>query len=717
MDELAREQELDLESCDREPIHVPGAIQPHGVLFAMREPGLAIEHVSASVEAHLGRRPAERLGRPLEAARAPASAALVRAVLAEPRPGDRNPLALEAGGRAFDGIVHRQGGLAILELEPRHPGSDVRPTLRLALGALEAPESAEALGRAVVASVRRLTGFERVMSYRFDEAGHGSVEAEDREPSLEPYLGLHYPASDIPRQARELYLRSWLRIIPDRRYAPSPLLSTTGVPLDLSYAVLRSVSPVHLQYMANMGVRASMSISLVVRGRLWGLVSCANHTAPRFVSYETRAACEAIGRIVSLQLAALEDRARATARAGRAGLQATLAAAMEEGGPDDDVLAGLLRRPEELLALVGASGAAVLGHGTPAVVGPAPDASVLAALSAWLDRRDAGVVASSRLAEDVPAAAPAKGVASGLLAIDLPGMPRRRVLWFRPEQVRTVAWGGDPRKPAEPGPAGRLCPRRSFEEWKHEVRLRAHPWSDADLDAAEELHRRALELDVERQLVRAERAVKARDDLVAVVSHDLKNPLAVVQMQAAVLLRQPAEDTEAGRKVRTAAERIRRAVASMQALVTDLLDLAKLEAGRFELELAPASLPDLLEEALVVLRPLAADERLDLVGPEADPCTVRVDRERLFQVVSNVVGNAIKFTPPGGRIAIEARCREGEVQVSVSDTGPGIPAESRPFVFDRYRQAPGASRRKGAGLGLYIARGIVEAHGGRIWAG
>ena len=186
------------------------------------------------------------------------------------------------------------------------------------------------LADVVVEQMRRVTGFERVMFYRFHEDGHGSVDAEAKEPALEPYLGLHYPASDIPAQARQLYLKNWLRLIFDARATPARIVPTlradTGGPLDLSFSVLRSVSPIHLEYMANMGVRASMSISLIVRDRLWGLISCLNHTGPRRVSHEMRAACEFLGRLTSLQIAALEDRELLALRASRRATEEALAA-------------------------------------------------------------------------------------------------------------------------------------------------------------------------------------------------------------------------------------------------------------------------------------------------------------------------------------------------------------------------------------------------------
>jgi chemotaxis family two-component system sensor kinase Cph1 len=224
-----------------------------------------------------------------------------------------------------------------------------------------------------------------------------------------------------------------------------------------------------------------------------------------------------------------------------------------------------------------------------------------------------------------------------------------------------------------------------------------------------------VEIDLERQVEREQQAVRARDDLVAVVSHDLKTPLGVIQMQAAMFLRSSGvEGDDVSPRVRAGAERIQRAVNRMNSLVHDLLDLAKIEAGRFDLSRQSEEIGELVEEALIILRPLAESKRIQLEVTLTDQSRVNVDRERIFQVFSNLIGNAIKFTPEGGRIALHTEARDRSMCVTVADTGPGVPSDQVPHVFNRYWQAR-RGNREGTGLGLYIAKGIVEAHGGRIW--
>jgi signal transduction histidine kinase len=297
----------------------------------------------------------------------------------------------------------------------------------------------------------------------------------------------------------------------------------------------------------------------------------------------------------------------------------------------------------------------------------------------------------------------------------LPGQPLRRLLWFRPEIIRTVTWGGDPAKPVERDDSMRLQPRASFAAWKEEVRLQSRPWTDGDLAAAEDLRRYALEIDLERQVLRASRAVFARDEILAIVSHDLRNPLGVVQMDAAVLKTWEAPGDKDMSSLRAIADRILRSAGLMSRLITDLLDMAKIDAGRLALQKHPEPSRALVEGALRILEPLASAKQITIEKDLTEAPPVNADRDRIFYVLSNIIGNAIKFTPERGTITLRTESRRGELVIIIDDSGPGIPSDELPHMFDRYRR--GRASHDGTGLGLYIAKGIVLAHGGSIWAG
>jgi light-regulated signal transduction histidine kinase (bacteriophytochrome) len=715
---------VDLTNCDKEPIHIPGSIQPHGLLFALREPDLLISQVSANVADVLGIPPEQLLGSPLQQLLDPPSLGRVSEALRSDRPQENNPLPLVVASRRFDGIMHRHQGATLLELEPERPLTEgdgpITRTLQRAIARIQAAPSLRELGETVAREVRALTGFDRVLVYRFDEEENGEVIAEEKREELEPFLGLHYPASDIPRQARQLYLLNWIRIIPDREYRPAPLVPAlrpdTQQPLDLSFSVLRSVSPIHLEYLKNLGVRASMSISLVRGGRLWGLISC-GHQSPRYIPYEIRSACELMGRIAAQQIAAREELEALETQKQQRVLQARLVAGMRE--EEGAVLAGLLRYPAELMELVGASGVVVASEEKRWTAGTVPPPEIVEALIGWLRGQTLGEVFHTKaLPRLLPAVEPAKEVASGLLALSIPKPVPDHVLWFRPEVIQTVNWGGNPAKPVEvEGQEMQLHPRRSFELWKEVVRAMSLQWRASDLEAAASLRRYAIEVDLGRQVVQKQQAVEARDDLVAVVSHDLKNPLAAIQVHTGLILR--AVSSEEGgpwRRVQSSMERIQRSTERMNTLIRDLLDLARIEAGRFTVSTKPEPIEGLMEECLEILTPLAEQKHIRLShSVSGSNLLVAADRERIFQVLSNILGNAIKFTPEQGAISLSVNPEGNVIRFAIRDTGPGIPREQLPQIFNRYWQAR-KQESKGTGLGLYIVKGIIEAHGGRVWA-
>ncbi len=706
-------------ACDSEPIHIPGAIQPHGALLVVEPSTLRVTQSSINAAALLGDGDEHVLGRTLAEVIGHAPSERLAKVLQTGSFEETNPLPIDVRGRHFDAIIHGHAGAIIVELESVADAA-ARPlsryTLRQAMVALQEVTRLEELEQRVIEQVKSLTGFDRVMIYRFDEEGYGRVSAELKDADLESYLGVHYPASDIPRQARELYTRQWLRIIPNAAYEPVPIQPTlrpdTNTPLDLSAAVLRSVSPVHREYLRNMGVTASMSVSLLVRGRLWGLVSCTNHSGPRPVRYEVRSACEVLGRLASLQIEALEERAAIHARQARRSTEKTLVAAMRVSNDEIDPLECLMQSPAELLSLTRAGGVAVVVESRCVTHGETPGSAFVGELCGWLDRcGEKTLFVTASLPALLPAARNHKDSASGLLTIALPGPSARRLLWFRPERIRTVSWGGDPRKPVEPGaPGERPHPRRSFEIWKEEVRESSLTWSTSDIEAAGSLRRYAIEIDLERQVVRERRAVRLREEMMAVLSHDLRGFLSVVDMQATLLrmLDRGALDDPAA--LGDAADRIKRSVDRMNALIDNLLDLARIEAGEFSLNLSDEDVATLVAEALLTLSPLSDAKRIVVRREIEGKSIVRVDRERFFQVVSNLIGNAVKFTPERGTITVRAARKNNEIEFSVSDSGPGIEPEHVLHIFDRYWSGGG----DGEGLGLFVVKGIVEAHGGRV---
>ena len=491
---MAAEQTVDLTNCDREPIHIPGSIQPHGALVGFdNELRLAVSSRNAAAVLGVALEPPTML-EDLVGAR---SAAIITE-LARTGEGAVATTPVDVRGRPFDVAVHRSDGLLITEFEPTADaalGATASfETMRGVVLRLSAAGSVDELCDIAASEVRTLTGFDRVMVYRFDEHWNGEVIAEDRREDLNPFLGLHYPATDIPQQARALYQANWLRLIADVGYAASPLEPDvnplTAAPLDLSHAVLRSVSPIHIEYLTNMGVSASMSISLINEGVLWGLIACHHYSGAHRPAQPTRAAAEFLGQVMSLLIASkqrADDYARTIAARD---MQADLSEALSAGTGELPAL--MAAHQDMLLQMVNATGAAVRIDDVLVTIGATPADEDVDAIASWLWQEPAAVVATASLGRDAAHFAHLTDVASGVLGVSVTTEGVGHVLWFRPEVVRTVDWGGDPKNKViavEEDDTIRLSPRKSFDLWKETVRGTSTAWSALDRDVAADLAR------------------------------------------------------------------------------------------------------------------------------------------------------------------------------------------------------------------------------------
>ncbi|MFJ2334652.1 ATP-binding protein [Pseudomonas helleri] len=715
-----------LANCADEPIRFPGAIQPHGLLLTLSEPDLHIQQISANVENLFGLAPAALLNQPLATLTGPHASTIVEHAAQFAGQVDVPPLELTLQGIAYEGLLHRDNGLLILELELKPDQAALVGTmakirnLSRVLQSLQAAKTLPALYDICVKEIQALTGYDRVLIYRFQEEGHGQVIAEASSPSMELFKGMFFPASDIPEQARELYRTHWLRIIPNADYTPVELVPRlrpdTQQPLDLSGATLRSVSPIHCQYMKNMGVLSSMSISLMDGDRLWGLISC-GHRTPLHVPHELRMACQTIGQVLSLQISALQTLEISRQREAKMDALVRLNSAMVQG--PENVFDGLAQEHALLMDLTQASGVAILEDNVLHRYGQCPKPEQIRELYQWFKQNDAPVFSTHNLSALFAPAAAYKDIASGLLAMSLPKPVDNGVLWFRTEVKESIPWSGDPRKPLnlESSETGlRLSPRTSFELWKVEMDGISTKWSHGDLFAANDLRRSALENDLARQVRREQQAVRARDELVAVVSHDLRNPMTIISMLCGMMQKTFSSDgSHASRRITTAIDTMQQASSRMNILLEDLLDTSKIEAGRYTISVQSLDVTQIFEEALSLLMPLASEKQVELTFHAEPDLQIHADPERLFQVLSNLISNAIKFTPADGKIVVAAMSNGDEIVFSVRDSGKGIPAEQLPHIFDRYWTAK-EGNATGTGLGLYISQGIIKAHGGQLLA-
>jgi light-regulated signal transduction histidine kinase (bacteriophytochrome) len=738
---------VNLTNCDREPIHIPGSIQPHGILLVLSEPDLAILQISNNTEALLGIPPENLLGQHLSILLEPVHLNAIYGCLQ----GDfehLNPLKLlvRAQGKPteFNGVIHRSPqNYLILELEPcdlenLEPVSGLVNFYTLTRGTLtklQQVSNLSELSAILVTEVRKITGFDRVMVYRFDTSGSGEVIAEDKLEELEPYLGLHYPDTDIPKQARHLYIVNPLRLIPDVNYQPVAIISPPPPssssspssplpPLDLTFSVLRSVSAIHIEYLKNMGARASMSISLIKNNKLWGLIACHHHT-PRFVPYEIRTICEFLGKVMSLELISKEENENLDSKLQLKSIQTKF---IDTVARAQDLTDALVQDRASLLKLVNAEGAAVCLDGNLMLIGKTPKESDIHDLVAWLkDKFHNYLFVTDSLPQEYPPAMEFKEVASGLLALSITRISNNYVLWFRPERLQQVSWAGNPQKPTKIEPDGSLTifPRQSFKLWKETVSGTSSPWEQYEIDGAMELRsaivgivlRKADELAAIN--LELQRSNNELDAFSYIASHDLKEPLRGIHNYSTFLLEDYANvlDGEGISKLETLVRLTKR----MEDIINSLLHFSRL--GRQELNMQLIDFNDLVKNVAEVFRMSLGDVNINIRIPKSLP-TIRGDRVLLEEVLTNLIGNGFKYNDSHEKW-VEVECLESQNQpqdaspfwtFSVRDNGIGIRKKHLETIFRIFKRlhAPG-KYGGGTGAGLTIVKKIIERHDGKIW--
>lgn len=528
---------VDLTNCDREPIHVLGNIQPFGFLITVGA-DWHVTRASINLDQFIGVAPGEAIGQPLLELFSEKAVHSIRNRITLLRGPDAVErlfyIALIEGGPLFDLALHFSGGQVVIEAEPSAQEEiEASAMVRAMVARLNQSEGMTAYFREGARQVRALTGFDRVMVYRFDEQGSGEVVAESLKPGTDSFLGLHYPASDIPAQARRLYLRNIFRVIEDVNAVPVPIahaVDEKGQALDQSLSVLRAVSPIHIEYLKNMGVAASLSISIIVNGKLWGLFAC-HHYAPRLPSFAYRTAAELFGQMFSLML---ESRERHEASEYETRARALSDRLMATVAQDEKLLENPAWIGDMVFDTIPADGVGVWLDGAVSLAGLTPDHQAFGAIVEKLNGVTGGdVFAINSLQSLLPEAASYADRAAGLIAIPLSRTPGDYVVLFRSEQMRSVRWAGNPEKSVELGPHGdRLTPRKSFELWSELVKGQSLPFTLAERRIAESLRSGMLEVlmrlsdAAEKERIRAH---ERQELLIAELNHRVRNILALIR--------------------------------------------------------------------------------------------------------------------------------------------------------------------------------------------
>ena len=720
----------DLNELERQAIHTSNMIQPHGMVLVLEEPSLNIVQATTNCHYAFGIRAQEIIGKSLEELFDPFQIDIIQKGIVRENLDFINPTKMwvrKNGGEygVFDGVFHRnKDGILILELEPAESQESI-PFLsfyhlaKASINQLQDSASLKDYCQVIVQEVRKVTGFDRVMLYKFDEDDHGAVVAEEKLDSLEAYLNLHFPASDIPKPARKLFSSNWIRLIPDAYAEPVELFPAinprSNRPVDLTQSILRSPYPCHLEYLHNMGVGASLTISLIEDGKLWGLIAC-HHLTPKFVPYELRKACEFLGRVIFSEISNREESEDYDYRLKLDSMRSQI---IDNITQTEDLVGGLLKDESSLLDLAAATGAAICLNGTWTMAGETPNEEDLNFLVQWLYKNiDEEVFTTDSLPEIYPEANAYKNIASGLVAMAI--SRRNYVLWFRPEVIQTVNWGGDPNhayQTIDSKDGLRLSPRKSFELWKEEVRLTSLPWKQVEVNGIKELRRvivnivlrQADELALLAQDLERSNAELKRFAYVA--SHDLQEPLNHVSNYVQLLEMRYAErlDEDAKDFIGFAVE----GVGLMQTLIDDVLVYSKVDSQSGEFKVAEVEIA--LEQALTNLQRRIRDSGAEITVADPLP-TLKADSTQLMQLFQNLIVNAIKFrsnVPPKIEIGVERQ--EDEWLFWVRDNGIGIDPQFSERIFIIFQRLHTRDEYPGTGMGLAICKKIIECHRGKIW--
>ena len=715
-----------MDRCASEPIATPGLVQSHGFLFVVSAKTLEIEQVSTNISGLFDCSPDEVIGKHLpdlleESSRGYAGEVIRRAAYTY-----INPFSVTVKGSAgttvmCNAIAHSiDDESTILELEPvgldkqRERGLDgYFQMVESSLSSTSELDSVVEIAATMAAQVKEFTGFDRVMVYRFAPDLHGEVIGEALETGMEPFLNLHYPASDIPAQARALYLKNLVRLLYDVD-ADTVGLHPVQHPrypegLPMGKAVLRSLSPVHLQYLRNMGVCSTLTISLIVDGALWGLIAC-HHREPHFVSYEVRATSSFYGVMMSAQLARAErmtrEKAVGAAHRGIARLLKRLDERKSLGSQLVEELAGLC-------SLFEADGCVFVEDGAVSVHGECPEGRLIPEVVAGLSKRGPEqVLITSASFEEVPEMAGLVGEGAGLVAI--PFATNTWLLLFKTEQSQSVIWGGDPSDKVAVDSVGQLTPRASFSQWKQDISGQSLPWPEHTDQVVDELMS-GLSGFLVANTRYLEGLNEELEQFAGVIAHEVKSQLQSPTMALGML-----GEVEAVKSDRTLSELATigsDALETLSDFTSEMLNFSRI--NHLDDSQADVDVENLVHGLIQQIEHSMQGGNQRIKFKVHEMPRVTTSRNVLRHLLSNLIRNAVIHGPKESQcellVEVGSEQLNGKLVLFVRDNGRGISEESHARIFDYFYRGTGARKRKGTGIGLGFVRKLLDRNGGKIW--
>lgn len=732
--DIVNREIVNLTNCEQEPIHVPGSIQPHGFLVAI-DKDFVIRYTSANVNDFASLEVEEILQNPIELLIGNNQLAEFLYYINHLQEKLTSPHIINIDNTQFQCVIHKSNDLLICEFEPV---SEQIPRVSTVYD--QAINFAKYMGQSmtlqqlcdnVATEIRALTGYDRVMVYRFDKEYNGEIFAESKSDDHEPFLGLHYPHTDIPIQARQLYIKNLLRLIVDINYTPVPIFTkehATNESLDLSHSTLRSVSPIHVEYLKNMGVGATLTISLIHEGKLWGLIAC-HHYSYKYLDHYTRIAAQLQGHFLTSQI---QVREMAEEYIVAATINKSLETLLNQTFlPERASLNDLVNQPQ-ILEICHAAGVAVILNEVVYKAGKTPDDDTILKIATWAKKRTSkGVYSTSSLPKHFPEAEEWCSTASGILYYQLGVVHNETIIWFRPESLQTINWSGDPEKAIVKDING-LSPRKSFEKYQQIVKCQSYDWTKTELTAAstfsyslqkfitlillteEETRQRELTKQLKESNLELE-------NISWISTHDLKEPLRKIQLFSSRLL-----DLEKNISpdVSITLQKMNASANRMQKLISDITNYSKIRHSEKSFE--PIDLQELISKIEQELHEEIEEKNTEITtnglsSVEGIPVIVH-------QLFSNLIGNSLKFSkadvPARISIAQEAEPHLSPephdtrlyTKITITDNGIGFENEFSEKIFKIFTRLHASDKYPGTGIGLALSKKIMQLHNGHIFA-
>jgi light-regulated signal transduction histidine kinase (bacteriophytochrome) len=725
---------VNLTNCEQEPIHIPGSIQPHGFLIGFKEDNFVIDYCSANCKDFTGLHHTALLGNNFTAIFGEDATGRLLKYIEDNLMLSSTLLKLELNSQQYLCTLHKSNGIYILEAEPedKHPKnvSEVYDQTSQFLAYMHDTHTLKELCDLVAKGTRKLTGYDRVMIYRFDKDYNGEVYAESCRDDLEPFLGLHYPHTDIPAQARELYIKNLLRLIVDVNYTPVPVYTvddrTENKNLDLSLSVLRSTSPIHVQYLHNMGVCATLTISLIYKKRLWGLIAC-HHYSPKNLSPGVRLAAQLQGHFITSQIDLRQsNEAYEIARKASAALDKANSFSLTSQNDFNDLV-----NSKYLLTLCNAAGVAIVFNGAVYKSGIVPTEDEVQHLANFFAAyTNNSNFSTNKLIATLPDHSKLCAQTSGMLYHSLNMDNNNCIMWFRPETKTEVNWGGDPSKSIIKDEKG-LSPRRSFELWKEIVDCTAKPWLEPELETAQ-AYAYSLQKQINLLIITQEEEKYRKlsellketnselENINWISTHDLQEPLRKIQLISSRIL---SKEDKIPENVQDSIIRMNASANRMQTLLIDILKYTRLRHTDDSFE--KVNLNHLLEEVKSDLPEALGNAPAEIIVedlPEINGIPFL-----LKQLFSNLIANSIKYASPNRHPIIKItaakkpmRLRQDESNlyevIYVEDNGIGFEQQFAESIFNIFTRLHSASEYKGSGVGLALCKKIMQNHKGYIAA-